>query len=527
MTKLRQKRNTVTAKVHPNAISIRSGTVGTTMLFDESFRTELSKYSKCIFSTIAAKKPSKHNANLARWAREGKLLVIDSHPEIADGDGVPNLDLVLANPKLNSPPKEGVWYDPINRWIDLPSGVLRIEYDDSFAEKRIRTILSKQEVEDWDDEAESYLVHIKPGFYRASIFTRFMDDKTDDEEVPELAVYLTQCQRPKQFELVPICVPIHPADQDVYALTRKAAGLGPLSKRIREHQPKLLKNGAFRGRLVNHEIFDLVLEMPVECQSAFGLQAGQLVRILMQGDSAELHAAVAPKQGFCPTVWDELKKIKRASPNFATLHLSNNLVRLEMMKRSRNQPFELPEHEMALFTMTHINDETSGSPKQVPLSSSNQGQANTVTVPRNLGQPGDYFNKLIPMIELCDSWTQAILFEVKGQLLVGAVKVFPPKLITDVNGKQVSMAAEITGTIGVIQGENIVDENPKSFRGFPDGVARAMKWIAKNAKGGRLWTNRFETQANMFHGKSKLRKKDANRAAMDAWYEILGMSKNT
>lgn len=523
-------------KIDSAAISIRSGACGpATVLFDESFGAELTGVGFNLLPVIFRQAPQAEHDMLSQWAGAGKWLAVASDPEILDADGVPNLDLVFTKTVQNSPPEMGFWFDPLVRLLDVPSGMIRVVYDEGalnsgdLAEAGEFTIHSSadEDLRDHDyAESGSYLIPCEPGFYQASIFTGYIDDACADEDAPpELAIFLTPVRKPKKLKPVPPLVPIHSPEQDVYSVQRRALGLPPLSKKVRDHQPKLMKNGSFRGKLIQHELLGLVLDMPQELQQQFGFEPGQIVTIdIDEPEPASLHGILSSSAGINPTVWELVDQQKRKADNFAVCTSRGDRVFVELIKQSSKSPFELVEGDMTLATMKHVAAEAdAGKPAKVPTKQSAVGHRKAMEIPKRVGQPGPCVEALFPLMEVCQSWTQACLFEVDGKTLIGAVQVFPPQRLVNRLGEEVTMAAEIHATIGTVEGGVTVHEEPRKFRGFPQGVERAFKWVAAQAKGGWLWTNRFELTLERQHGQ-KLDRKTAQAAAIAAWKEVLGIA---
>jgi len=530
--KKRSGRKPPIAKVDPGAISIRSAATGrATVLFDESFRDELTSVKFDPLDVAFRQSPKAKFEKLCGWAGEGRWMAIASHPEILDSDGVPGLDIVIAADVRQEPPEQGFWFDPLIRYLDLPSGTMRVVYDeqclraeleaDEACECRINSSADEDLRNDEYSQSGSYLVGCPPGFYRAVIFTRLYDVEYPDRgAAPDLAIFLTRCRKPKRTNSKQTLVPIHPPDRDVNALRRRASGLPPLSSSTKHQKPTLLKDGSFRGKLTNNEMLGFVLDMPQKLQQPFGFEAGQLVSIeMVEPRRQSFQGLLTHSSVIDPTVWELVERLKRKAANFAMVQSCGDSVKIEMIKESRKTPLDLPDGETTVATMKLLPpDPATGQPSKVPNKQSAVGHPKAVQIPKRVGQPGPCVEALVPMIEVCEEWTQACLFEVNGQTLIGAIQVFPPQRLYD----DVTLPAKIHASIGIVQGGLTAEETPKQFRGFPDGIARAFKWVARHVKGGWLWTNRFELDVQKQRGK-KLDRKAAKQAAIQAWQEVLGI----
>ena len=89
------------------------------------------------------------------------------------------------------------------------------------------------------------------------------------------------------------------------------------------------------------------------------------------------------------------------------------------------------------------------------------------------------------------SWTVALLFDLRGTSHIGAIDVWPPDEYEDRKGRTVKTSADIMAVWAKAKGKS-TQETEKKFRGYPDGVLRAFKWIHSQAKKGKIWMNQME-----------------------------------
>ncbi|WP_146397508.1 hypothetical protein [Planctomycetes bacterium CA13] len=457
-------------------------------------------------------------------------MAVDSHPAITDSDSVPSLDLLFTNEDHTKPaaPKNGNWFDPVTQFLDLPTGRMLVVYEPEFFEEGSEQEADHFEINSRKDEnlnstayteAASYVVRCEPGFYRATAFTRFLHEDLDKDVFPQLAIFLSHVKKPTSFRMSDAILPIHPPSQDFDLLRRASKGLPPKKKQPKQ-KPKLLKNGEYWGS-VRSDSFTTEMEMPKSLQNNFGLHPGLLVSL--QIDEMELTGVIIEGAVPDPTSWDLIEKEKRKAKNFATFRPIEDSLQIELIKKSRKAPFKLSEHETVTGTLRILKNE-SGEARSIAAKQSAIGNPTAMEIPKQIGKPGECIAKLIPQMEKCFAWTQSCLFEIDGKTMIGAVNVNAPFKPKDSNNKDHSMPAEITASVSEFINGGPANETSKHFRGWPDGVGRAFLWVAKQGKGGSLWSNRFELDLNFWGFDEELvTQKDAQKDAIEAWKEIFGL----
>ncbi|MFK7768425.1 MAG: hypothetical protein AB8B55_14485 [Mariniblastus sp.] len=226
-----------------SAISVRSDSVsGFTCLFDDSYLVELNQMDFDPIGLLQNNGSEEQLEVLSTWAGDGRWMAIESLPCILDDDAVPGLDIVILSSDLlhllEKAKKEGpvkdAWFDPVTQYLDIPSGILRVVYEDDFfsndydQNKNLKLIESPEDElvrhREFSDSA-SYLVSCTPGFYRAYVFTRFQDETSEyepDEGSPDVVVYLEPTEKPLSFSNSCPLIPNHPVTQDLDAIRRTA-----------------------------------------------------------------------------------------------------------------------------------------------------------------------------------------------------------------------------------------------------------------------------------------------------------------
>lgn len=493
------------SKIDPKAISLRAMDMGVvTWLFDESIFDDFAKLQKNILHAISKPDAKTGHSKLLKLAGEGKLLGIQHEYEIIDGDGVPGVDFLVVKSQRKRPPATGHWYDPVNTQLDLPSGRLRVLYDETAFERK--------------SLEESYLIEMNPGFYKLSVFTRVYEAEYPGAAraaAPDLAVYLTNSRRPSKpaMPTKPL-VPIHPPEQDIKALFRKVRGLPPLQESKTESQH--LADGVYQAEVWRAEPQGvLAMSMTEKDLEKFGYEPGRLVELRFgKGNSEQsLHVVLAPQRGFDPAAWPGLDKDKRKVDNLSWTLVADDKMYFLPIKESRKKPLKI---EPGLQTVGRL------IPVDQPAVNTKPSAANSkdaTSVSKTPGTSGKAFDKLVQQLEVADSWTMACLVEKNGISFIGAVNVFPAKILTDPRGRKVKMAAEISATWAQVQGSRVGQETEKNFRGYPAGIQRAFKWVHTQARGGMIWLNRFELKLEVPRGQ-KVDRRAARSAAKQAWHDM-------
>jgi hypothetical protein len=195
-------------KVNPNARSFRSMAVGwCTLLFDADYESKFRNSNFDPFQVCRLEQPKTAFETMSEWAGKGIWCAIESHPEIADADGVPGLDLIFA--KDGQLPNRGEWIVSGTQLLDLPSGVLTIVYEPEFFEDWYQEEYPTFDAEDAASEclgnrefcdATSFTLPVQPGFYTVHAFTRDLaTDPNFDGRHAQLVVVLVPTQRPVRF----------------------------------------------------------------------------------------------------------------------------------------------------------------------------------------------------------------------------------------------------------------------------------------------------------------------------------------
>jgi antitoxin component of MazEF toxin-antitoxin module len=501
-----------------------------TVLLDAAWLPRIRKSGFNPLEVAAREIPKKEFDKLRRWAGRGHWLAVRAHPDIADSDAVPGLDLVFQKPKRRSAkPKapersdDPTWFDPVSQFLDLPSGELIVVYERDFFEPDASDEMQVFRVEGIDEQLANpefenaciYRISCEPGFYSAHAFSRDVDLTTEAEQ-PELAIYLTPTIKPKSFQMADAVLPLHPADQDLNAMRRKAKGL-PLE--TPPANPRLLANGDYVAQ-VHSTMGGELMVMPNHFLKKLKLQPGVLVQL--EVDNMMTDGVIVVDATPDPTSWELIEKVKRKARNFATLrHLDDRLL-IEVIKESRTDPFRLEEGISYTGKLRATKDAT-GQVQRIATRQDAKGHKHTVPLPRKPGKPGPAIEELAGWIEQTSTWTQCCLFEVDGTTRIGAVYASPPVTGTNIHGESYSMSPEIVASVAIVDQGVPTNETTCNFRGWPDGIARAFQWVAKQAAGGLLWTNRYEINPDFWSKKRTFKKKDAEQIAIAAWKEIFGL----
>ncbi|MEL7499853.1 MAG: hypothetical protein AAFN77_19775 [Planctomycetota bacterium] len=535
-----KKRKRPLVKVAPDAISIRSMAVSyCTVLFDDSNLKKLNQ-SGVDWTYVAYRhEPKKEYDKVRRWAGRGTWLAIKSHPEILDGDGVPGLDLVIQSSNTSRLPKsakitgpaDGFWYDPVTQFLDLRSGKIRFVYDDEFFCEGYDQDADCVEFESIDDaianaqDAAShsgFIIPCQPGFYQATAFTRFIDEMSDAEPEAgsaDLAIYLTPIKKPASFRMSESILPIHPKDQDLVSLRRRASGL-PQRQPIPLVKPSVVANGDLKTNLT-FSTYSISLDAPPKVLEKSRLQTGTLVQLDVAG--IQINGLFHQDQTPDPSIWKLVDKEKKKPGSFAMFTPKKDKIVVTIIKHGRKSELPLANGESVPATLS-IRKDRSGNPIRIAEKQSAVGHAESVQVPKRVGKAGPCVRKLIPMIEKCFSWTQVCVFEKNGKTMAAAINISPPQIeVVKGKPKQI-LGAEIQCIIAEFSQGRLINEQPKGFRNYPEGVDRAFQWAASQVKDCWLWTNRFELELDFWNKNEKsLNKKKAQSAAIDAWKEVLGI----
>ena len=531
MARKKKKRRPVNAKVDPSAFSIRSTAMGVCTVFCDA--SALDKINSLGFDPIRVSRnqsPKNSLSKLKRLAGRGTWMAVESNPEIIDSDGCPALDVVFrrksrsSNPPKVKPPKERYWYDPVTQYLDLPTGQLLVVFEYEFFNDGYDQVESRFEITSVDDEdlhnsgyadSDSYIIHCKPGFYHATVFSVFMDwDYPDEDNQPELAVYLTPVDKPKSFKMSEAILPVHPTDQDHETLRRSTLGLAP-----RKPQKPTWQKEAYLGDVRRSLVTDW-MEVPVKFQKKLGVEPGLMLSLEVDGN--QLDGVITNSSTPDPSVWDLIEKEKRKSKNFATFQFNNDKMIFEVLKQARKGGFDLPEGVGVTGRLKVLRDK-SGNPKRIATKVSAQDHPDTIQIPKRLGKPGKHVANVIPEMERCFSWTQCCLIEIDGKTMMAAINVCPPISDKNIDGDPFTMDPVIEAIWSEFRDGEAVNQEIKTFRGWPEGVGRAFQAITKKCKGGILWTNRFEVDRNFWNRKPSGKAKDAEKAAIAAWKEVFGI----
>ena len=421
-------------------------------------------------------RPKKKMTSLAE---RGLLLAIDHHPEIVDSDGVPGVDFVISRSPRKRPPKDGYWYDPIEAILMLPTGRLRIVYDEQSFEPGYRPA-----------EDETYLLEFPPGFYKLSFFTRVFDSEypgAKNMSVPDLAVFMTPSELLQhKFRGATATVPIFPPDQQTDPLGRRLPG-----KTDFEYKPgnfeKQIKKGFFQSQVRVGPSGLVQLPMQAKDRKKFGYTPGTTAELTLENKQSHqtLHVLIAPEQGFDPSSFPQLNQLKRKFDNLFRAELAGDTVVLLPLKESRKSTLTL-----------NIGDQFEGSltlltQPEIPQQTKAKDSKHVFTVNKKLGDVTPAFSTLMDLLANAKCWTVALLFDLRGTSHIGAIDVWPPDEYEDRKGRMVKTSADIMAVWAKAKGKS-TQETQKKFRGYPDGVLRAFKWIHSQAKKEKIWMNQIE-----------------------------------
>ncbi len=529
----KKKRKPVKSKVTPSAISIRSGDCGVcTVLFDASVQETIIALPFDPIHVGRCGMPIDFLNKLRRLAGRGKWMAIESAPEIIDSDGVPGLDIVFRRKSRSKglpivkPPKDGFWYDPVAQYLDLPTGKLCVVFDPEFFKKGYEPDSPAYEISSQDDEdlhnkeysyASSYIINCKPGFYHATAFTSFNDWHYPDEESrPELAVYLTPVEKPKSFKMSDAVLPVYPEGQDHETLKRATLGLKPR----KPLKPSLNGKDTYVADVARSIGRDM-MELPAKFKKKLGVEPG--VMVTLEVDGKILDGIVTESSTPHPSVWELIEKEKRTSRNFATFQLLDNMLAIEILKVARKDGFDLPEGISSTGKLKVVR-EKGGEVKKIPTKQTAVESANTIPLPKKRGKPGKHVKALIPEIEKCFSWNQACFIE-KGRKSFAAIVSFSAPIEgTNIHGTPYRMGAKLEAVLTTLRKDgSLLNEEHKTFRGWPNGIDRAFEWVSKQTQGGVLWTKRFELNRNFWDKKKLKNHKEAEALAIAAWHEVFGI----
>lgn len=489
------------AAVDPKAKSLRSMEPGIkTWLFDESYFEMLQPHGKHIEKFLRDPNQQTSKNQLTTLASKGWLVGIDHEPEIVDSDGVPGVDFVTCRSLRKKPPKDGFWYDPIEAVLSLPSGKLCVAYDE--------TIFARGAL------GETECLKFLPGFYKLSVFTRVFDSAFpggEKMEIPDLAIYLKKSELLQHpFRPTAATVPIHPPEQDLAKLKRRIYGVPDPP----DQKPSFKVKQGRCETTINYvdSIGMLQIVMKPKDRKRFGFEEGR-VTVLTIGEGKtrqSLHVIIAPEKGFDPKTWPGIDRLKRKVDNLAHTRVAGDHVFFEIIKESRKNPLDLkPGLQTAAvleLTDTEYIDAKSSSKK----ANKSSAVAKKFQIDKKL------LCGFVNQLEKADSWTLAFLFDRKGASFLGAICIHPPQELTSRSGKKETLAAGITAAWGKFRGG---DEVEKTFRGYPDGIERALKWVHQQAINCQFSVNRTELEINAPR-KYKIDRHQAKRDAKQLGIEV-------
>ena len=208
----RKKSMPTIVKVHAKARSVRSMAVGwCTLFFDAEFESTMRDAKFNPFVVARLKKPKKAFDTLCQWSKQGAWCAVESHPEIADADGVPGLDLIIGQD--HQMPEEEGWFFSGTQVLSLPSGQLKIAYEQEFFEEWYGDEFpvcdfSDPKTESFENEefvnATNYLLNVEPGTYALHIYTLDYSKKNGDGRRADLVVYLNRSSSKKNGKARPL-----------------------------------------------------------------------------------------------------------------------------------------------------------------------------------------------------------------------------------------------------------------------------------------------------------------------------------
>ncbi|MEM7784801.1 MAG: hypothetical protein AAF623_15735 [Planctomycetota bacterium] len=163
------------------------------------------------FDVAKQGKPKKAFETISSWANKGKWCAMESHPEIADADGVPGIDLVVDHqPQF---PESENWVLAGSQYLDLPSGKLKVAYEveffeDWYADEFPAYEVSSPEMEGFHiDEfvhSTNYLISFEPGLYKLNAYMLDYPSKTGDGRHADLVIVLTSAKNMKSKSAKPL-----------------------------------------------------------------------------------------------------------------------------------------------------------------------------------------------------------------------------------------------------------------------------------------------------------------------------------
>ncbi|WP_442511314.1 hypothetical protein SH528x_002986 [Novipirellula sp. SH528] len=379
-------------RVSENAISVRSGACACcTVLVDES---HLPAFNKLEFDPIAVAlraEPKKQYDQLRRWAGRGKWMAIASRPDILDSDGVPYLDLVVGATEKptrskskvsDNGPSDGIWYEPVHQFLDLPTGRLRLIYCDEFFHDHFdqdEDMTTDEQLRHGKEDAiytgaSSIQIRCEPGFYRAQVFTRF-DDEMSDQEPPEgsadLAIFMEPVKKPTSFKISVPLLPIHPDGQDVDALIRQVRGED--SKPANETLTPVGVNE--KGEIysfIEDTVFGIKMALPPSVAEDFGYEQGLMLTleacgVTVNGVSLD---EPNPKSHIRKQIEKEMKKpgtfVAFLRPSETQRELMGDLLRIQILKHGRKGSIHLSSKQIAPAILRKQTNR-SGAPRRISL----------------------------------------------------------------------------------------------------------------------------------------------------------------
>ncbi len=379
-------------RVSENAISIRSGACACcTVLVDESY---LPAFNGLGFDPIAVAlraEPKKQYDQLRRWAGRGRWMAIASRPDILDSDGVPYLDLVVdttgkptrSKSKVSdSGPSDGIWYQPVHQFLDLPTGRLRLIYCDEFFHDHFdqdEDMATDEQLRNGKEDAiyagaSSIQILCEPGLYRAQAFTRF-DDEMSDQEPPEgsadLAIFMGPVEKPTSFKMSVPLLPIHRDDQDVEALIRQVRGEDNKPANEASAPVGVNENGEINS-FVEDTVFGIKMALPPSVAEEFGYEQGLMLTleacgVTVSGVSLD---EPNPKSPIRKQVEKEMKKpgtfVAFLRPSETQREFMGDFLRIQILKRGRKGSINLSSKQTAPAILRKQTDR-SGAPRRISL----------------------------------------------------------------------------------------------------------------------------------------------------------------
>ncbi|MGB7324412.1 MAG: hypothetical protein WBD31_06040 [Rubripirellula sp.] len=314
-------------------------------------------------------------------------------------------------------------------------------------------------------------------------------------------------------------LPIRPESQDIAALYRKAEGLPPKTKTT-PVVPNVTDQGDLETNM-RDSIFGFILEMPDAVGKEFGFEPGLLVSLKVK--DVTIRGLVLEHENPDPSAFAAIKREQKKPGSFATLRSSNDNVIVNMLKTGRNGSPRIPLKDSVPATLSICKDRE-GNPQTIDLNPGAKGNTKTCEVPLKLGKAGPKVAGLTKLIDKCFAWTQICVFELDGKTRAVAVNICPPQYRKENGVKKVSMAAEITASVSTYIDGYMQEDQAKRMRKYPEGIARAFDWAAKQTKGGTVLLDRFEIELDDWNRSRSVNEKLAKEKAIEAWKEVLGIS---